>query len=62
MKRAICIKSYVDEEDLRLFMEGELKVLTEASIIKEGYEYLVQEVSYDRKYFTLIKEKDEKTN
>ena len=59
MKRAICIKSYVDEEDLRLFIEGELKVLTESSIFREGYEYLVQEVYYDRKYFTLIKENDE---
>tara|TARA_R110000823_G_scaffold3614_1_gene13706 strand:+ start:328 stop:513 length:186 start_codon:yes stop_codon:yes gene_type:complete len=61
MYKAICIKSYVDEEDLRLFIEGEITNLTKKSIIKEGFEYLVAR-HYDPEYFKLIEEKDEKTN
>jgi hypothetical protein len=51
---AICIKTYIAEDDLQEFLDGERKSLNEENIFREGKEYLVIEKYYDKKYFRLV--------
>ena len=51
---AICIKSYISEDDLDLFLEGELEILTQENVFRKGQTYLVFPQYYDKNYFKLI--------
>ena len=53
---AICIKTYIEEDDLQEFLDGERKSLNEENIFREGKEYLVIEKYYDKKYFKLVEQ------
>ena len=49
---ALCIKSYIDEDDLRNFLNGTLQSIDQSSIIKEGKEYCI--VREDPEFFEII--------
>lgn len=51
---AICIKTYIAEEDLDDFLEGRIKSLNEKNIFRKGKEYMVIAEYYDKRYFKLV--------
>jgi hypothetical protein len=51
---AICIKTYIQEDDLQEFLDGTRESLSQESIMREGKEYLVIEKYYNKKYFRLV--------
>jgi hypothetical protein len=51
---AICIKTYIAEDDLDQFLNGEIRILTEDSIFRKGQEYYVIAEYYNKKYFKLV--------
>ena len=51
---AICIKTYIAEDDLDAFLEGRIKSLNEENIFRKGKEYLVVKEYYDKRYFKLL--------
>jgi len=50
--KAICIKSYIDEDDLREFERGE-KELHDCKVYHKGTVYMVRAM-YNKKYFKRI--------
>lgn len=51
---AICIKTYIAEDDLDDFLEGRIKSLNEENIFRKGKEYMVIAEYYDKRYFKLV--------
>tara|TARA_R110000822_G_scaffold103756_3_gene230469 strand:+ start:354 stop:527 length:174 start_codon:yes stop_codon:yes gene_type:complete len=52
--KAICLKSYIQEDDLRDFLEGKILFLSQDNVFIKGKEYLVVDKYYNKKYFKLI--------
>ena len=51
---AICIKSYIDEDALREFLDGKKRSLNVYNLFRKGQEYYVVEKYYNKKYFKLV--------
>jgi len=51
---AICIKTYIAEDDLQEFLDGKRKSLTQESVFFEGKKYFVIKEYYDKRYFKLL--------
>lgn len=51
--KAICIKQYIDEDDLYNYNEGEIS-FNEIKHYEKGKEYLVMKNYYDKNYYELI--------
>ena len=49
---AICLKTYVDEDDMRSFCDGDIE-LDDVKIYFKGGQYLVYP-NYDEKYYKLL--------
>ena len=55
-KLAICLKTFLDEEDLDRFLNDELKNITDIGVFRKGQQYMVVEKYYDKNYFKLVEE------
>ena len=59
---AVCKKTYINEDDLREFLEGKTKTLYQQSVFRKGQEYIVIKEYYNKKYFKEVELKTELTN
>ena len=55
-KLAICLKTYLDEDDLEMFLNDELENITDIGVFRKGQRYMVVEKYYDKNYFKLVEE------
>jgi len=51
---AICLKTYLDEEDLESFLNGGLKNITDIKVYYKDKEYMVVENHFSKEYYKLV--------
>ena len=51
---AICLKTYVDEDDMQAYCDGDIKCPSDVKIYHKGRKYLVVEEYVDENFYKII--------
>lgn len=54
---AVCKKTYVDEDDMIEYANGNIKEPSDVRIYYKGGNYIVNKNSFDKRYYKLLKSK-----